>query len=635
MITNFEEIKRKDEMKELLDFEQKIITKTYNNEKIFEKFGLLDNEWIEKYKNKYNYNLYLQKGLINNKTSDNIFKIDDLSPKFKNLELDDGKEKIKINIFVDFFLVSKKFIGLISKNFENENERKRLSSYCFDALKSRKGLIIKDKEQNRILYCQSLKNNNVFNIKFILQYINQVYMDNEIEKILKENFSNYFKERNISIGKIIQKICFSSGKKIGYFYLIINDLKKNITIRNGINRNAMNIKQQVKKKKIFLMNENLNLIFLCLYQFKDLIQGISVNNNDVNQNEAIITLNDFFKNFQTLKKESFNKIQNIFKSEDSYDYYKTISSIFNSLNPEKIHEEKNTLDNQSIQAIQYEEEKEKKLFIKNNKRDSIFQNLFYFIKERIISCSKCNLSSYKFAYLPILLIKNEIKKKIQDIIFEDIKKKGKVKCNFCFGEKTDCIITIKNLDFPKILIIKLEITDIRKFDLKENLNIINNNVRYELICFIDLIKKVYFKKDNNWNSYDNNYEEQTIETLKYINPIVLFYKLENKNADNHTSSNNINSSNFNIGNNINSNNPNNLNNNYNNISGSNSGNQNFISKAMSYGIMNKMSSFPNTNGFNMNPNNIKQNNMNIYNNVNLMNNSNNIQSYNAYNIKYK
>ena len=109
MKNDFEEIKRKEEMKELNDFEQKIITKTYNNEKTFEKLGLLNNEWIEKYKNIYNYNMYLQNDLINNNISENIFIIDDLSPKFKNLELDDGDKKIKINILFEFFLVSKRF----------------------------------------------------------------------------------------------------------------------------------------------------------------------------------------------------------------------------------------------------------------------------------------------------------------------------------------------------------------------------------------------------------------------------------------------------------------------------------------------------------------------------------------------
>ena len=104
---NFDEIKRSDEMKELYEFEQKIKTKTFNNEE-FEKFGLLNSEWIEKYKNKYNYKLYLQTNQINNNLSENIFKIVDLTPKFEDLELGDDEEKIRINYPNNFVLVSKK-----------------------------------------------------------------------------------------------------------------------------------------------------------------------------------------------------------------------------------------------------------------------------------------------------------------------------------------------------------------------------------------------------------------------------------------------------------------------------------------------------------------------------------------------
>ncbi len=496
MKNDFEEIKRKEEMKELNDFEQKIITKTYNNEKTFEKLGLLNNEWIEKYKNIYNYNMYLQNDLINNNISENIFIIDDLSPKFKNLELDDGDKKIKINILFEFFLVSKKFIDLISKSFEDDERKRLLDSCCYEAFKSRNGLIIKDKEKNIILYCQSLRRNNIFNTKYIFQYLKQSYMNHELEIILKNNLKYYLNERKI-LNKSNQKICFSGGEKIGHFYSVINNLEKNIININGINEDTIKILKKKLNDKNFEMKENLNSIFLCIYQFKDLIQGFSVNNNDVNKNEAIITLNDFLQNFQTLKRESFNKIQNIFKSEESKDYYKTISSIFNRLNPGKNHDKKNILDNKSNQAIQYEEEDEKKLFIKNKKTDSIFQNLFYLIKERIISCSKCYLKSYTFVNLPILSIKDKIKKKIQDNIFKDINKKGKVKCNFCSGEQTDCSITIKIIDFPKILIVILKIDVVREFHLKENLTIINDNIKYELICFIDLLDKVYFKKNNN------------------------------------------------------------------------------------------------------------------------------------------
>ena len=104
-------------------------------------------------------------------------------------------------------------------------------------------------------------------------------MNNEIEMILKKNFYNYLKERNIFIYKSCQTICFIGGEKVGYFYSLNNDFK-----RNGIDEITINIIKKVKEnknKKTFIMNKYLDSIFLCLYQFKDLIQGISVKNNDV------------------------------------------------------------------------------------------------------------------------------------------------------------------------------------------------------------------------------------------------------------------------------------------------------------------------------------------------------------------
>jgi hypothetical protein len=186
-----------DEMKEFYDFEQKIMTNTYNN-KEFEKFGLLNSEWIEKYKNKYNYNLYLQNGQIKNNCTENIFKIVDLTPKFEELELGDDQEKIRIKYPNNFVLVSKKFIDLITKNFENEDERNRLLNLCYEAFKINNDLIIKDMEKNIILIYIPFSENNIFKNKYILKYSKQVYMEKELKIILHAGFKYYKNIRKIS-----------------------------------------------------------------------------------------------------------------------------------------------------------------------------------------------------------------------------------------------------------------------------------------------------------------------------------------------------------------------------------------------------------------------------------------------------
>ena len=536
---NFEYIKRSDEFKELYTFEQKIIAKTDINEKLLKKYGLLNHEWIEKYKNNYNYEFYLQTGQIMYNSIENIFIIEALSPKLKNFWLDENKKKIEINIPHKFVLVSKKFIDLISKNFNAEGERERLLRLCYEALMIQKNLFIIDNEKNMILYYLLNKNNKIFNIHSILKYTNQEQMSNEIKVILKEDFNNYLNERNISIYNQSQKILLN-GQKIGLFYsLIFNKLNKNQINISDINENI----NKIKNKNILSLNEYLNSIFLCLYQFKDLNQGISVKNNDVNQNEAIIIVNDFFKNFQTFKKKSFKKIHSVFKYEIPYTYNKTISLIFKRLNPEKIQDNKNTLDNNYNQTIQFDEKEQKLIFLRNHETNSIIQKLFFCIQETGIYCPTCSLNSYEFKYLNYISITNILQNKIQNNIFRVIKTKKNIKCNFC-GITNDLFFTRHITDFSKIIIIILG--DIYDFNFKENLNIVNYNIRYELICFIDQKNEVYFKKDNVWNSYDINYNEQRIKSIDNIKPVVLFYELEKNNRDNHNSSNKINNSNFNI-----------------------------------------------------------------------------------------
>lgn len=620
---NFEEIKKNDEMKELYIFEQKILTKALINEKAFKKYGILNKEWIEKYKKTYNYNLYIKNKKINFNPNENIFKIDNLIPKLEILDLNDD-EKIKIYIHDDFVLVSEKFIGLISKNFENELERKRLLNLCCEALKTKNGIIIQDMKENMILY---YRGNNIFKIKFILKYLIHNYMSKELEMILQQGFGNYLNKRKHNLLK--QKICNDNGEKIGYFYSSSYQVNNNLIMNFNKEKN---INVDKLKEKFFLLNKKLNSIFLCLYQIEDLKQRNLIN-NDINQNEAIKILSEFLQNFQTQRNESFNKIHNFFRIDIFSQYRKIITFVFDKLNPPKILDNKNILDNQFNQTIQYDEGEEKNKFIKNNKTDSIIQNLFYCIKEKTILCSKCNLKVYKFAYIPFISIRSKIKNKLEDIIFKVSNKEDKVVCNFCSGIETVCTTSIKITDFPRILIVILENTDYENFHLGEYVNIINNNIRYVLFSFIDHHNDVYFKKSNGWKVYDKNYNEQKIEKFDNINPIVLFYELKKNNADNHTFSNNINNSNINLNNNINNNNRNNINNNHSNISCSNSNNKNFMPNAMNNGTSNKMNQIININGYGVYNNNINQNNMKIFNNVNLMNNSNNnIQRNNINNI---
>jgi len=112
------------EMLELNKCEKKIkdqINKNKSNEIIFQKYGLLNKNWIEKYKYYYNYEHFLQKNeFISPSDKQDIFDITYLLPKFDESSLNDDVEDIKnlhCSIPINFTLVSKNFLDLIKQHF--------------------------------------------------------------------------------------------------------------------------------------------------------------------------------------------------------------------------------------------------------------------------------------------------------------------------------------------------------------------------------------------------------------------------------------------------------------------------------------------------------------------------------------
>ena len=91
------------------------ILKNYK-EKQFKKYGILNKDWIEEYKNIFNEN---ETDSINK----NIFDIKKLIPNFDNREIKvDINNKIIIYFQQIFFFVSENFINLLNKYFPNKEE---------------------------------------------------------------------------------------------------------------------------------------------------------------------------------------------------------------------------------------------------------------------------------------------------------------------------------------------------------------------------------------------------------------------------------------------------------------------------------------------------------------------------------
>ena len=129
-----------EEMIELGNCENKIKTEIQRNENLneisFEKYALINKDWIENYKKYYNYSYFLKYREVNPQpsSSDNIFIIDYLFPEYyeKTFKEDNGKATIIKGIPKNFVLVSKNFLQSILKKFNIEkNNQIDLSKKIF------------------------------------------------------------------------------------------------------------------------------------------------------------------------------------------------------------------------------------------------------------------------------------------------------------------------------------------------------------------------------------------------------------------------------------------------------------------------------------------------------------------------
>ena len=191
-----------EEIFELNECEKKIKEEIFiknKNVKNFEKYALLNKKWLDEYKKYYNVENCLKTGEIKTpKNEENIFRIEELCPKYEMKQIiDDYKnEKIKVQVPINFILVSKKFIKLISKNIKNETPvnnsnnsnnnqiiEQLINNLFFDVIIGGKCIIIKEKENKNTylitLYKESNEKDNNYNyntdsINFILNYNNEL-----------------------------------------------------------------------------------------------------------------------------------------------------------------------------------------------------------------------------------------------------------------------------------------------------------------------------------------------------------------------------------------------------------------------------------------------------------------------------
>ena len=580
-------IQRIEEMFELHISEMAIkedITK-FNSEKIiFQKYGLLNKNWLKKYKSFYNYDYFIKNEEIKYYDKENnIFIIKDLIPKFdkKSLKNKYDNSNIDISIPTNFILVSENFINLISHNFENKNNDDNEINYSemikdliYEVIIGGKCIIIKDKHNENsffiTLYNKSKNNDNnsnsdsdvdtdnnkdnyynynynTNNINFFLKFNDKLNIENGLKIILGKSFSNNLIQRNDE-NDFCQQLFDSKNILIGYIFELIfknNNTLTKLDINYLTNRKTNYIKPKLVKEFSDILNPYIKSIMLCLYQI-DTLKNYFLNIDDINKyNKVNKVLKEFFENFSQNPLQSISQVQiNLFKTKNYENYINIIESIFSMIDSELSKKQCNEYSFSQVDL--YDEQRGKtKFFDKRNNNDSIIQKLFYSVKETSIYCYSCKMTTYNFENISFFMIDTD--KEEQEIIKlseNSLNKKiinQNIKCNFCANKNRECTIEKKLIDFLKIIIFILIGDKINKFILNENFLIILNNKNYSLFCFVENKENnVFFNKNNDlWYKYNEAFSEEK-EVIDNLNPIVLFYKLSEIKKNNKKNENDIN-----------------------------------------------------------------------------------------------
>jgi hypothetical protein len=191
----FEGFTRRKEYNELLNGEEEIkkeLDKPGGLEKGYKIYYLLDNSWVENYKN-----------LMSNKNISeikNLLTVSLIKTKFENKDFTYIHENFDCSFPYDFTLVTQNFKDLLYKNFtEEEQEEIKISSYKI--IIGGKCLIMRDTENESSPFAyitlfneKKKKFNN--SIDYFLKIDDLEEMDKNLNYILINNIWNYFEDIN-------------------------------------------------------------------------------------------------------------------------------------------------------------------------------------------------------------------------------------------------------------------------------------------------------------------------------------------------------------------------------------------------------------------------------------------------------
>ena len=623
-------IKEYDELKKGEEEIIKELNKPGGLEKEYKIYYLLDNNWVENFKNLMSNKKYKECG--------NILKVSLIKKKYEDKDFSYVHESFGFSFPYNFALVTQNFIDLLCKNF-NENEQKSSNQCSFKIIIGGKCLIMKDKKNENSPFAfitlyndKKRKFNN--NIDYFLKIDNKEELKKNLNYILKNNIWNYFKEINYFYKDEYKRIINSEGKKIGYLVLNTGHINQIEEIYN-----YMEEENKIENKMNNINIDKFYSFLFCLYKNKEIYNELMKNYNDKDK-KIIKIIIDFIKS-----KKIDDKIKEYFlESIKSNDYKIIINDIFEKINSELSNENKSDLNNQ----VDHDPIKAKKKFLEKNKNASFIKKLFFIAKETSILCNECGMKMYNFGYSNFFLI--DLNKENKEISLNELFYKSEdistnQKCNFCAGKTTNSIKKEKIFEYPEILIVILDGNQFNNFKLEKNLYILCNNgqdILYDLISFIESdTNLVYIYENNRWIKYTDINNKIECEHYNEKNPVVLFYKLTDRKfiddiLNDNNNNNNSNKNNDNSNKNNDDSNKNKCNSNIDNLKPKKNQTQ-IMSKSIKFNLnlMNQNNNFNNMinnknfNNFNFNA--INNNNnfnkaKNFMNNINFINNNMNMKN---------
>ena len=289
----------------------------------FKEYGLISSQWLENYIN------YL-KNPNRNKIQQSLF------GKLESKDYSYIGDEMRFNFKVNFSFVTKKWMFLLSENFNNE-EDKNFIKKNLDSIIIGGGCIIKKNHSGKgpnsyIIIYKENKNNN---IDYIITIKDQKRMEEALNYILKNNIWNYIKkigykeedeykeitdDKNNIIGNIVRN---GEPERIEE----LKKLEKNMTKKESLIKNKnIQIIHSSSNNQLLEINRNYNKINIFNNNIDNIKNNLNngknsnyINNynnmNQINMNNFNNNINNFNNNFQN---NNYNMNQNFGNQQNNY-----------------------------------------------------------------------------------------------------------------------------------------------------------------------------------------------------------------------------------------------------------------------------------------------------------------------------